>query len=203
MTPEAETLRRLLTVITGHSEQILRDLGKADPLRRNVEDIKRAAESGMVLADLLTGCSWGAAPAATATLPEAAAPPGGPATTGGETVLLVEDETEVRDLVREILQLHGYVVLEARDAAEAVAISRRHPGAIDLLLADVVSRGADGQETMRRLVASRPEARALYMSGYPPDVVEERGAHHGGRFLQKPFTVDALARKVREVLDEP
>ncbi len=201
MTPEAETLRQLLTVITGHSEQILRDLGEADPLRRNVEDIKRAAESGMVLAGLLMDGSWGGGPGGTATLPAAAASPGGPTTAGGETVLLVEDETEVRDLVREILQLHGYVVLEARDAAAALAVSRHHPGAVDLLLADVVSRGSDGPETMRRLVASRPEARALYMSGYPPDVVEERGAHHGGRFLQKPFTVDALVRKVREVLD--
>lgn len=201
MSPEAESLRRLLTVITGHSELILRDLAQADPLRRNVENIKRAAESGMVLTRRLLDQGWGEGPAsaaAVATAP-AAAPPMG----GGETVLLVEDEPEVREMIREILQLHGYVVLEARDGAQALAVSGRHPGAIHLVLADVVSRGAGGAETLRRLTAARPEARALYMSGYLPDVVAERGTRHHGRFLQKPFTVDALVQKVREVLDEP
>ena len=113
---------------------------------------------------------------------------------GAQTILIVEDEDAVRGLMHEILRGLGYRVQVARDGAEALALSQRHPDAIDLLLTDLIMPGMDGRELAARLQAARPEMQVLFMSGYaepplPEDVL-----------LQTPVTPDVIARKVAAVL---
>ena len=121
---------------------------------------------------------------------------------GTETVLLLEDEAEVRAMVRAMLVGQGYRVLEAEQGVEALEIAERENGPIDLLVTDVVMPQQSGPELARRLVARRPQTRVLYISGYPDDALGEHGVLHPGvAFLAKPFTAAELARKVREVLD--
>jgi PAS domain S-box-containing protein len=117
-----------------------------------------------------------------------AAPPA-----GRETVLLAEDDEALRGLIREVLQVLGYTVLEAADGETALALASTHPGRIDLLLTDMVMPRLGGRELGHRLLAGRPALRVLYMSGYPSDVP----------VLTKPFTPDGLARAVRAALDGP
>jgi two-component system, cell cycle sensor histidine kinase and response regulator CckA len=98
--------------------------------------------------------------------------------------------------------MSGYVVLEARQGAEALEISHRHAGAIHLLVTDVVMPQMSGRELAQRLATLRPEMKVLYMSGYTDDAIVRHGVLASGiAFLSKPFTPDALALKVREVLD--
>lgn len=131
----------------------------------------------------------------------AAAEPTGPLT-GIETVLLVEDEDRVRAVVRQLLERHGYTVLEAADAEAGLALAAGRPGPIHLLVTDVVLRGMSGRDLATRLAAGRPEIRVLYMSGYAADAVVRHGTLEPGlAYIQKPFTPDGLARKVRAVLD--
>ncbi|HSM00661.1 MAG TPA: PAS domain S-box protein [Candidatus Limnocylindria bacterium] len=121
---------------------------------------------------------------------------------GKETVLVVEDEKLVRDLVREILSHHGYDVLEASRGAEALEVSGRQKGPIHLLISDVVMPGMTGPELARRLTALRPEMGVLFMSGYTDDTILHHGVfEHGAEYLQKPFKASALGAKVRKVLD--
>jgi len=138
---------------------------------------------------------------ATPAEPPAAALKGGPAP-GSETVLVVEDEPAVLTLSRRALEAQGYVVLAASDADAALRVVERHGGMIHLLLTDVVMPGLSGHELADRLTAQRPGIRVLYMSGYPGDAVVQHGTlPSGSAFLQKPFSPDGLARKVRDVLD--
>ena len=121
---------------------------------------------------------------------------------GDETVLVVEDELVVRRMVCRILRTHGYNVLDAKDGVHALELLRNHDGPLDLLLTDVIMPGLNGKQLRDRVSQDRPETRVLYMSGYADEVI----AHHGvldeeGAFLQKPFSVQGLTRKVREVLD--
>jgi CheY-like chemotaxis protein len=119
-----------------------------------------------------------------------------------ETILLVEDALRVRAVVREILEMNGYHVLEARHGAEAIEISERHRGPIHLMVTDVVMPHMSGGELAQRLQPVRPDMRVLYMSGYTDDAIVRHGVLGAGMaFLSKPFTPDALALKVREVLD--
>lgn len=121
---------------------------------------------------------------------------------GHETILLVEDEDGVRGLVREVLQKNGYHVLECRHGGEALQLCERHGGKIHLLLTDVVLEHMSGRELSTRLTHLRPDMRVIYMSGYTPEAIVHHGVlAPGTAFLQKPFTTQALARKVREVLD--
>jgi CheY-like chemotaxis protein len=123
---------------------------------------------------------------------------------GSETILLVEDETHVRELVAQVLQASGYTVLTAADAAAALTLSDRHPGPIHLLLTDVVMPEMSGLELCQRLKSLRPRTRVLYMSGYTDEALGRHGVLEPGTFLlQKPFRVGALGQKVREVLDAP
>ena len=127
-----------------------------------------------------------------------------PAALGGtETILLVEDEDMVRQLVRETLEREGYNLLDASGAAEAQSISRRHTGTIDLLITDVVMPKLSGRELAKKLAAERPGLTVLYMSGYTDNAVLANGTlNESMAFLQKPFTPSALSRKVRQVLDQ-
>lgn len=121
---------------------------------------------------------------------------------GSETVLLVEDEASLRSLVRECLEGSGYAVIEARHAGHALEIAEGHAAPIDLLMTDVVMPGMSGRELARRLTVSHPSMKVLYMSGYTDDAVVLHGVLAADvAFLQKPFTGEALARKLREVLD--
>jgi two-component system CheB/CheR fusion protein len=121
---------------------------------------------------------------------------------GTETVLVVEDEDQVRGLAAEILKRQGYTVLEAREASEGLEFCRSHPGRIDLLLTDVVMPGAvNGRELAAEAVSIQKEMRVVLMSGYTSDALVLDGLDHGGMFLRKPFTLQQLTRKVREVLD--
>jgi CheY-like chemotaxis protein len=120
----------------------------------------------------------------------------------GETVLLVEDQDDVRELTARVLRREGYVVLEAASGAEALATAASHTGAIHLLLTDVVMPGLSGRQVAEQLTGVRPEIRVLFMSGYTDNVIAQRGVLEAGTaFLSKPFTPDALADKVRGVLD--
>ncbi len=123
---------------------------------------------------------------------------------GDETVLLVEDEPEVRDLAREILEASGYRVLQACDPHEAVLVAERHAGAIHLLLTDVIMPRQSGRALAERLRPLRPELQVLYMSGYTNEAIIRHGVLEPDTvFIQKPFTPTALGQKVRETLDGP
>ena len=105
-------------------------------------------------------------------------------------------------LVREILQNNGYSVLEARNGAHGLELARRYNGKIHLLLTDVVMPQMSGRELAEKLAPLRPDTRILFMSGYTDDAVVANGTiAPGSDFIQKPFTPDALARKIRVLLD--
>jgi PAS domain S-box-containing protein len=122
---------------------------------------------------------------------------------GAETILLVEDEDTVRALAQRILRRYGYTVLQAADANEALAVIERYQDPIHLVVTDVIMPGGmGGGELVSRLSSVRPGMKVLFMSGYTDEVIGTRGVVDPGlQFLQKPFTPDALARKVRGVLD--
>ncbi len=121
---------------------------------------------------------------------------------GGETILLVEDEINVRRLARQYLETQGYKILEAEDGAAALQIVDGYQNPIDLLLTDVVMPGLNGRELARQIVKLRPGIRVLYMSGYAENAVGQDGMIHVGiNLLQKPFSLPALKDRVREVLD--
>jgi two-component system, cell cycle sensor histidine kinase and response regulator CckA len=121
---------------------------------------------------------------------------------GTETVLLVEDEDGVRKLARQALEARGYRVLEASDGEMALDLCREHPGEIDLLLSDVVMPRMSGRELREHVIAMSPNTRVLFTSGYTDDAVLRHGVSESeSEFLQKPFSIHALLRKVREVLD--
>ena len=120
---------------------------------------------------------------------------------GCETVLLVEDEESVRELVRVTLASRGYHVLEAEDGDCGLRIAGEYKETIDILITDVVMPGIGGRELAKKLVALRPGISVLFLSGYTEDAVVTQGAlGPANAFLQKPFTLQSLAKKVREVL---
>jgi len=122
---------------------------------------------------------------------------------GSETVLLVEDEESVRQLVRETLESKGYKVLEADNGEAALRIVSNYSDKIDMLITDVVMPGMSGRELSARLCAWRPQTKVLYLSGYTEDAIGHEGVvDPDTAFLQKPFTLQMLSRKVREVLGE-
>ncbi len=121
---------------------------------------------------------------------------------GTETILLVEDEANLRYLARQFLEKQGYRVIEAADGAVAMQIAVAHEAVIHLLLTDVIMPGMNGRELAQRISEIRPNVKVLYMSGYTENVIGRNGTLDAGvRLLQKPFTLRDLKSKVREVLD--
>jgi PAS domain S-box-containing protein len=121
---------------------------------------------------------------------------------GTETILLVEDEANLRYLARQYLEKQGYRVIEAADGAVAMQIAVAHEGVIHLLLTDVIMPGMNGRELAQRISEIRPNVKILYMSGYTENVIGRNGTLDAGvRLLQKPFSLRDLKSKVREVLD--
>ena len=137
-------------------------------------------------------------------LPEDHPPPPPPVILeGSETILLVEDQDSLREMACEVLQKKGYKVLDARNAGEALLICEQHTGLVHLMLTDVVMPRMGGPELSERLKPWHPEMKVLFMSGYTDNAVVQQGiVEPGVAFLEKPFSPEALARKVRQVLDE-
>jgi signal transduction histidine kinase/CheY-like chemotaxis protein len=122
--------------------------------------------------------------------------------TGTETILVVEDEEIVRELAVLLLKQQGYTVLEASQPSEGLALCQSHPFQIDLLLTDLLMPGGrDGRQLAQQASKIRPRIRVLLMSGYTTDALVLYGVEKGNPFLQKPFTLQQLARKVRDILD--
>jgi PAS domain S-box-containing protein len=120
---------------------------------------------------------------------------------GTETILVLEDEEQVRKLVVAILAQRGYTVLEASNPEDALRVIRQHTDSIDLLITDVVLPGMSGQQVAAHAVAARPTLKVLYMSGYTHDAIDpDKILESGAAFLQKPFSPESLLQKVREVL---
>lgn len=123
---------------------------------------------------------------------------------GTETILLAEDEESLRRLGERMLRLNGYTVISAADGESALAAAERNGRPVDLLLTDVMMPGMSGRELAREMARRGLASRTLYMSGYTDDAIAEHGVLQPGiAFIYKPFTVDALALKLREVLDGP
>ena len=121
---------------------------------------------------------------------------------GDETILLVEDEPGILEIARQMLESRGYRVLTAATPGEAIGIVREFADAIHLLISDVVMPEMNGPELKMQISTMSPETRCLYISGYPTNVIVRHGVlKEGVHFLQKPFSLEALARKVREVID--
>jgi DNA-binding NtrC family response regulator len=122
---------------------------------------------------------------------------------GSETVLVAEDNDMVRELTQEILTDRGYEVLAASGPEECLALSRQYQGGIDLLLTDVIMPSSNGQTLFERIREQRNGVKVIFMSGYTDNVIGASGVlDEGVHFIQKPFSSQALARKVREVLDQ-
>jgi two-component system, cell cycle sensor histidine kinase and response regulator CckA len=133
--------------------------------------------------------------------PYAAPPEVSEPSRSSETILLVEDEDQVRELACRVLERSGYTVLTAPDAEAATAIADRHPGHIHLLLTDMVLPSVSGRELAARLGIHRPAVKVLYISGTSDgSIARHRLLQPGTEFLEKPFSLDGLLRKVRQVL---
>jgi CheY-like chemotaxis protein len=123
---------------------------------------------------------------------------------GWETVLVVEDQNAVRQFAGAVLESYGYRVLQVSSGPDAVALVQQHPGPIHLLLTDLVMPLMDGRELAEQLAAFRPGIKVLYMSGYSEETISHHGVLESGlNYLPKPFTPEALAKKVREALTNP
>jgi two-component system, cell cycle sensor histidine kinase and response regulator CckA len=118
------------------------------------------------------------------------------------TILLVEDEESVRTVTREVLEADGYFVLDAADAIDGIATYEEHAGEIDLLLSDVVMPGMNGRDMARKLIDKKPDLRVIFMSGYTDTpVLREAFADCNTVYLQKPFSVETLRTRIRQVLE--
>jgi len=123
--------------------------------------------------------------------------------TGAETILVVEDNDQVLDMIVKILDRYGYRTLPARDGAEAVRVARDFEGEIHLLLTDVIMPGLSGKEVAERLRSERPDMKVLFMSGYTENIIMQKGILSGDiHYIQKPFSFEGLVRKVREAIDD-
>ena len=132
------------------------------------------------------------------TEPVAAAP--GTALHGGGTILVVEDSAQLRELFRDVLELHGYTVLDAPNGRVALEVAAAHAGTIHLLLTDVIMPEMNGRQLADRLTAARPGIKVMFASGYSADDLVRHGVEAGMTYMQKPFNPEALARRVKDML---
>lgn len=186
-------LSDVFTAILGGAERLAGVVPPAHPLREDLECVTRAAGRG---AELLSQLRASERTGQAASTPQPLAAPD-----GRETILLVEDEPQVRSFVRRALEENGYRVLEAAAVDEALALGASYPGRIHLLLTDVVLPGMNGPQLAARLAPMRPEMRILYMTGYADAAVVDRGVVSAGQsLLVKPFTSLGLAHEVKKAL---
>jgi len=193
----------LLTAILGYCDLLLADLSPDDRHREDVAEIQKAGTTAVRLTRQLLALGRKPIDEPRAAGKEFAdAPPlVNRPHAGAETVLVMESAEGLRELTRKLLQRQGYTVLVAATADEALRLFEQNV-TIDVLLTDVVMSGAGGQELTKQLVKQRPALRVIYMSGYIEDAgVQLRGLESEIAVLAKPFTAEALGRKVREVLD--
>ncbi len=121
---------------------------------------------------------------------------------GNETILLVEDEPMILDMTKTMLELHGYKVLPAATPGEAIRLAQEHAGDLHLLMTDVVMPEMNGRDLARNLLSLYPKLKCLFMSGYTANVIAHQGVlDEGVHFIQKPFSINDLAAKIREALD--
>ncbi|HKC48330.1 MAG TPA: response regulator, partial [Gemmatimonadales bacterium] len=140
-------------------------------------------------------------PETTAAIPEAQpAAATASAPHGGGTILVVEDSSQLRELFRDVLELHGYKVLDAPNGRAALDVAAAHQGTIDLLLTDVIMPEMNGRQLADRLLATRPGTKVMFASGYSADDLVRHGVEAGMAYMQKPFSPESLAQKVKEVL---
>ncbi len=126
----------------------------------------------------------------------------GPAAQGAETILLVEDEPAIQQMAKAMLERLGYTVLTTTSPTEAIRLADAHAGDIDLLMTDVIMPEMNGRDLATDLLALYPDIKCLFMSGYAADVIAPHGVLEPGvHFVQKPFSVDIVAARIREVLD--
>ncbi len=185
-------LTDVLTALLGLSDRLLAAVPAGDPRYGDVEQLLRVATRG---ADLLRDLRDAGSESP---VRESRAPV---ELEGAETILLVDDEPQVRGFVRRALEGYGYRVLEAGLVDEALALGSSYPGQIHLLLTDVVLPGMSGPQLAARLAPLRPEMRILYMTGYADDAIVHRGVLSAGQsLLVKPFTSLGLAHEVKKVL---
>lgn len=198
----AHDFNNLLTGILGHVTLLLEDESLSPESRQDVLQIQHAAERAAGLTRRLQPFDRPPIPGA-----EAAAGAGESAPIslgGGRTVLLVEDEEQVRDLGRRILERAGYTVLTAGDAEAAMAAADRFPGHIHLLITDVALPQMGGRELAARLGIHRPAIKVLYVSGTSDEAIaRHRLLEPGTEFLEKPFSLNGLLRKVGQVVGAP
>jgi CheY-like chemotaxis protein len=183
----------VLTALLGVSERLQTLGGPSDPRASDLEQLVRVASRG---AELVRGLREGAPGETTEREPKTPVE-----LDGAETILLVDDEPQVRGFVRRALEEHGYRILEAGVVDEALALGASYPGQIHLLLTDVVLPGMSGPQLAARLAPLRPEMRILYMTGYADDAIVHRGVLSAGQsLLVKPFTSLGLAHEVKKAL---
>jgi DNA-binding NtrC family response regulator len=130
------------------------------------------------------------------------APAAGEITRGTETILIVEDDRDVRSMLTTILENQGYTTIEAVDGDDAIRLYEEHGGEVGLVILDVVMPGKNGKEVLDEITRTDPEVKAIFMSGYIGDIIIDKGIERQGvDFIQKPLSATALLAKVREVLD--
>jgi CheY-like chemotaxis protein len=184
-------LSDVLTTVLGNTEKIGSD-GAAQRPEALAQLARVATKGAAVLRELHQALSE---------TPDAEKDPSAAVPDGGETILLVDDEPQVRGFVRRALEENGYRVLETAAVDEALALGASYPGRIHLLLTDVVLPGMSGPQLAARLAPLRPEMRILYMTGYADDAIVHRGVISAGQaLLVKPFTSLGLAHEVKKAL---
>ena len=199
----AHDLNNIVSVIIGYSNLLLDVVPADSPGRRMAEEVQRASLAAAELTRQLVEVrreqkALEEGTAAPTAIPVYEPPPAsGPASDPGlTTVLVLEDDAGVRRLAESILTRGGYRVLLASEGEAAVALCERHPGAIDLMLADMVLDGQASGELVKHARKLRPTMRVLFMSGYS----QEGPPADGAQFLPKPFTADVLLKRVRSLL---